>query len=118
MRPIPLGLARDPTLLRPRTGALRRSDPPPSLTQYKPQTPNSREGSSSKLEAPISVSHELGWWTVTRWPIKLRQMRFTTWALELCAWRISNPAMSQPIDDYLAQCRRLIEAVATQAPAV
>src|SRR5437667_12574366 len=26
--------------------------------------------------------------------------------------------MSQPIDDYLAQCRRLIEAVATQAPAV
>src|SRR6266699_3893079 len=26
--------------------------------------------------------------------------------------------MSQPIDDYLAQCRRLIEGVATQAPAV
>src|SRR6266581_1221497 len=45
-------------------------------------------------------------------------MRFTTWALELCARRISNSAMSQPIDDYLAQCRRLIEAVATQAPAV
>src|SRR2546427_2233254 len=34
MRPIPLGLARVPTLLRPRTGALRRGDPPPSLTQY------------------------------------------------------------------------------------
>src|SRR6266702_7637216 len=29
------GLARVPTLLRPRTGALRRGDPPPSLTQYK-----------------------------------------------------------------------------------
>src|SRR6266705_489628 len=28
------GLARVPTLLRPRTGALRRGDPPPSLTQY------------------------------------------------------------------------------------
>src|SRR2546426_1002821 len=26
--------------------------------------------------------------------------------------------MSQPTDDYLSQCRRLIEAVATQAPAV
>src|SRR6266571_6945870 len=34
MRPIPLGLARVPALLRPRTGALRRGDPPPSLTQY------------------------------------------------------------------------------------
>ena len=34
MRPIPLGLARVPTLPRPRTGALRRGDPPPSLTQY------------------------------------------------------------------------------------
>ena len=35
MRPIPLGLARVPTLLRPRTGALRRGDLPPSLTQYQ-----------------------------------------------------------------------------------
>ncbi len=34
MRPIPLGLARVPTLLRPRTGALHRGDPPTSLTQY------------------------------------------------------------------------------------
>src|SRR5438046_10043186 len=34
MRPIPLGLAHFATLLRPRTGALRRGDPPPSLTQY------------------------------------------------------------------------------------
>src|SRR5213592_3790844 len=33
MGPIPLGLARVPTLLRPRTGALRRGDPPPSPTQ-------------------------------------------------------------------------------------
>ena len=38
MRSIPLGLARVPTLLRPRTGALRRGNPPsPSLTQYAGQ---------------------------------------------------------------------------------